>query len=787
MNNKHDPVNAMSDVSEREIESRAIRVTGLVQGVGLRPTVWRLAQEEGLEGFVLNDGCGVIIEATGPRTAIERFCQRIGTEAPPLARIEHIETTQLARPTTASGTFVIRTSIKGSITTGIVPDWATCPACLAECLDPGDRRHGYAFINCTHCGPRLSIVQGLPYDRRMTTMAPFVMCPSCQREYDDPSDRRFHAQPNACPECGPRLWLEDHAGRTCEQDVMQATASLLLEGRIVAIKGIGGFHLACEATSPEAVGTLRVRKARDAKPLAIMVRDLAMAASLADLSQDEAEMLSSGAAPIVLVSLRQDAALAPQVAPGQSCIGIMLPYTPLHHLLLENVDRPLVMTSGNRSSEPQCISNDDAKSRLATIADAWLMHDREIANRLDDSVLRIDAHGPTILRRARGFAPAPIPLAGGFAIAPDALAFGGELKATFCFTRAGSATLSQHLGDLEEPSTLDDYRKAMELFRRLYALAPKVIAIDKHPDYATSAIGAALANELQIPAVGVQHHHAHLAAVMAENGIEPDAGNVLGIILDGTGLGDDGTIWGGEFLVGGYRSFERAGHLEAVALAGGAAAIREPWRNTYAHLRAAGVAKADTLDNARTVLGWLRGKPLATIDRMLAKGINAPLASSAGRLFDAVAGMLDICRERQDYEGQAGMLLESIAAPHMASAQPYPIRIGAAPVAILSFAPMWPELLSDMEGGAHPGFISARFHRTLIAALADCAARIASLHDIRSVALSGGVFQNRILLDGVGLELERAGLCVLRHQRVPANDGGLSLGQAAIAAVKLMA
>jgi hydrogenase maturation protein HypF len=768
-----------------EIESHSIRVTGLVQGVGFRPTVWRLANEEGLSGFVLNDGCGVIIEATGPRAAIERFCQRISTQAPPLARIERIEATRLARPATTSGAFIIRASIEGAITTGIVPDWATCPACLAECFDTSDRRHGYAFTNCTHCGPRLSIVEGLPYDRRTTTMAPFVMCPSCQREYDDPADRRFHAQPNACPECGPRLWLEDHAGPIDEQGHLRAAAGLLLREEIIAIKGIGGFHLACDATSKAAVGTLRVRKARDAKPLAIMVRDLAMAGSLADFSRDEADLLSSGAAPIVLVSLRQDAALAPQVAPGQSRIGIMLPYTPLHHLLLKDVDRPLVMTSGNRSSEPQCITNDDARSRLAPIADAWLLHDREIANRLDDSVLRIDAHGPTILRRARGFAPAPIPLAAGFSTAPDALAFGGELKATFCFTRAGSATLSQHLGDLEEPSTLDDYRRTMELFRRLYAIAPRVIAIDKHPDYASTAFGAALAKELRIPTVGVQHHHAHLAAVMAENGIDPDAGDVLGIILDGTGLGDDGTIWGGEFLLGGYRSFDRVGHLEPVALAGGAAAIREPWRNTYAHLRAAGMAQAGDFDHRWPVLNWLRDKPLATMDRMLAKGINTPLASSAGRLFDAVAGMLDVCRERQHYEGQAGMLLESIAEPHMANARPYPVRIGETSAAVLSFAPMWPELVRDMESGAHPGHISARFHRTLIAALVDCSARIASLHDIGSVALSGGVFQNRILLDGVGGELERAGLRVLRHQRVPANDGGLSLGQAAIAAVTI--
>lgn len=769
-----------------DVESRSIRVTGLVQGVGFRPTVWRLAHEEGLTGFVHNDGCGVIIEATGSRAAIDRFCLRICADAPPLARVEHIETKPLIRPAHTSATFEICASVAGSISTGIVPDWATCPACLAECFDSDDRRHGYAFTNCTHCGPRLSIVERLPYDRKSTTMAPFVMCPSCQNEYNEPSNRRFHAQPNACPDCGPRLWLEDRTGVTSEERPLQAAASLLIEGKIVSIKGIGGFHLACDATSHAAVDTLRARKARDAKPLAVMVRDLVMAKTLADLSPDEEDMLRSGAAPIVLVPLRDNAVLAPQIAPGQSRVGVMLPYTPLHHLLLAATGRPLVMTSGNRSSEPQCISNDDAKNRLASIADAWLMHDREIANRLDDSVIRIDGHGPTFLRRARGFAPAPIPLASGFATAPDALSLGGELKSTFCFTRAGSATLSPHMGDLEDPATLDDYRKTMQLFRHLYALNPRVVAIDKHPDYATSIWGAILAKELRIPTIRVQHHHAHLAAVLAENEIEPDARNHLGIILDGTGLGDDGTIWGGEFLLGGYRSFERIGHLEAVALAGGAAAVREPWRNTYAHLRVADAAHRDLFDNRQHILGWLNDKPLATIDRMLANGINAPLASSAGRLFDAVAGALDICRERQSYEGQAAMLLETIAAPHMARVEPYPTLTSDTPIAVLSFAPMWRELLRDLANGAQAGFIAARFHRTLISALVDCVMQIAGHHDIQSVALSGGVFQNRILLDGVGTELEQSGLRVLRHRRVPANDGGLSLGQAAIASATIL-
>lgn len=769
-------------VSISDLESRRIRVSGLVQGVGFRPNVWRLAKEEGLTGFVLNDGAGVAIEVTGSPAALDRFCQRLDVESPPLARIDRIEAMLLDRLATQADSFVIRTSEKGSIATGIVPDAATCPDCLAECRNPADRRHGYAFTNCTHCGPRLSIVEAIPYDRQTTTMAHFIMCPDCQREYDDPADRRFHAQPNACPECGPRLWLEDRHGQRRSNEPIAAAARLLQRSQIVAVKGLGGFHLACDATCEEAVRTLRYRKARDLKPLAVMVRDVEMARAITDVTTDEEGLLRSGAAPIVLVAGKENSALASGVAPRQARVGIMLPYTPLHHLLLAAADRPLVMTSGNRSSEPQCISNVDAKTRLAAITDGWLMHDRDIANRLDDSVVRLDGHGPTILRRTRGFAPAPLLLAEDFASAPDVLACGGELKSTFCFTRAGAATLSQHLGDLEEPQTCIDYRKTLELYRRLYAFEPKVIAVDKHPDYATRCWGAALARDLGVPLVHVQHHHAHLASVLAENGFEMGVQNVLGIILDGTGLGDDGTIWGGEFLLGGYRSFERVGHFEAIGLAGGAAAVREPWRNTYAHLKSSGLAAAGRIECNIPALGWLRDKPLSMIDQMLANRINAPLASSAGRLFDSVACLLGICRDHQSYEGEAAILLEALATPHMASVGSYPFKSGDGATTVVSFAPMWPALLHDLEKGADAGFIAARFHRTVIDAISQATQSLARSHPIKAVALSGGVFQNRILLDGVGAELERLGFRVLRHRQVPANDGGLSLGQAAIAA-----
>lgn len=758
-----------------------IRVTGLVQGVGFRPTVWRLANEERLTGYVINDGAGVSIQAAGQPDAIERFCKRMRDEAPPLARIEHIEIAPGTPSIPSTKSFIIGPSREGRVTTGIVPDTATCSACLEECFDPSNRRYSYPFTNCTHCGPRLSIIKTIPYDRDTTTMAGFVMCADCQKEYDEPSNRRFHAQPNACQKCGPRVWLEDQSGHLITNDPIEECAQLIASGKIIAIKGIGGFHLACNATRNAAVDELRRRKERDDKPLALMAANMEMVHTLAYVDDNAHRLLTSPAAPIVLLQPRDVMQLADAIAPGQSRVGIMLPYTPLHHVLLTKLARPLVMTSGNRSSEPQCTENQDARIRLAGIADYWLMSDREIANRLDDSVVRSDFHGTTIIRRARGFAPEPISLAASFHTSPATLAFGAELKSTFCFTRSGTATLSQHLGDLEDPTTCRDYGKAIELYRRLYAFTPEIIAVDKHPDYASTAWGNTLAQELQIPIVRVQHHHAHLASVLAENAFDLDYDRALGIILDGTGLGDDGTIWGGEFLYGGYRTFKRVGHLEAVGLPGGAAAIREPWRNTFAHLAAVSRSEAINIDLDRPILNWLNQKPIKTIEKMLAQSLNTPKTSSAGRLFDAVAGALGICRDRQSYEGQAAMELEALATPHMSKAKPYPFQICRDTPSIVRFAPMWSVLLNDLDRGKSQGQIAARFHRTLISAAVQTTKAISDIYPIDVVALSGGVFQNRILLDGIGTELEANSLRVLRHHRIPANDGGISLGQAAIA------
>ena len=768
-----------------DITSQTIRVTGLVQGVGFRPTAWRLAHEEGLAGFVLNDGAGVLIEATGCAGSISRFCQRLRDEAPPLARIEDIQISICPAPVATTGDFTIKQSIETSVATGIVPDAATCPECITECFNPGDRRYGYAFTNCTHCGPRLSIVNAVPYDRATTTMAPFVMCADCAKEYQDPADRRFHAQPNACPRCGPKVWLEVERG-TCapQQSSIEECAKMIVGGKIVAVKGIGGFHLSCDATNELVVSVLRQRKARYHKPLALMVRNIEMARSIAHVGDAEIEMLSNAAAPIVLLQRHNQTKLADSIAPGHHHIGVMLPYTPLHHLLLAQTDRPLVMTSANRSDEPQCTQNQDTRTRLMAITDAWLMHDRDIANRLDDSVVRVDRHGTTVLRRARGFAPAPIRLAAGFEHTPAVLALGAELKATFCLARETTATLSQHLGDLEEPATRDGYRITLDLYQRIFDFKPEIIAVDKHPDYASTQLGATLAKEFGVPLQPVQHHHAHLAAALAENSIGPDCEHALGIILDGTGWGDDGTIWGGEFLLGGYRSFRRVAHLESIGLPGGAAAVRQPWRNTYAHLANASANSDVDFMLERPALKWLADKPVKATALMLANGLNTPLTSSAGRLFDAVAGMLDLCRDGQTYEGQAAIGLENLAVEEVAHVQPYPFRVCGGTPAIVSFAPMWEKLICDLEHGIQKNVIAARFHRTVIEAIAHTVEQISQNHHLDIVALSGGVFQNRILLDGVGALLEKRGLRVLQHRIVPANDGGISLGQAAVAAAR---
>ncbi|MEX3010560.1 carbamoyltransferase HypF [Hoeflea sp. TYP-13] len=757
-----------------------IRVRGLVQGVGFRPHVWRLAREYRLAGLVKNDGAGVEIEVWGLGSDLVAFQTALKSEAPPLARISSISDRPIDGPPPVTE-FSIVESASGNISTGIVPDAATCPECLAEIVDPLDRRFGYAFSNCTHCGPRLSIIRSIPYDRPNTSMGSFQMCEACSREYEDPGDRRFHAQPNACPECGPHIWLEDRRGRITCADPLDHAASMIGQGAIVAIKGIGGFHLACDATNNDAVNELRLRKKRAAKPLALMAASIEQIGRYCRVSEPEEALLKDRAAPIVLLE-KKTGELANGTAPGQDRIGFMLPYTPLHHLLMARLANPAVMTSGNLSDEPQATGNADARERLSQIADLWVMHDREIVNRLDDSVMRVDKSGPQILRRARGLAPEPVQLHGLFEDAPPVLALGGELKSTFCLLRRGEAVLSQHMGDLEDAAVRADYRKNLTLYRDIFRFDPEVIAVDVHPDYASSRQGRALADETGAVLVTVQHHHAHLASVLAEHRIEPGDDHCLGIVLDGLGFGDDGTIWGGELLVGGYDGYERVAHFNPVALPGGDLTMREPWRNTVAHLGAAFGEEWMSRLAQTPLASRLSEKPLTIVGQMIDKGVNAPLSSSAGRLFDGVAAALGVCFDRQHYEGQAAMEMEAMARPHIDTCGHYPVAIDVGETAVLSWAPLWRGVIDDLQNGVEAGVIAARFHTGLSTALARLAEQIVAERGLSRVVLSGGVMQNRILLEQLHDELQRRGLEVLVHRLVPANDGGLSLGQSAVAA-----
>lgn len=776
-----------NDPGGTAITGASIRVRGQVQGVGFRPTVWRLARDCCLSGEVLNDGEGVLIRVGGDAEKIRQFVERIRVEAPPLARIESLELVP-GEWEGADHEFRISASKGGAVRTGVLPDSATCPDCVADVMDPKNRRYRYPFTNCTHCGPRLSIIHAVPYDRAGTAMAKFDMCPACVAEYEDPADRRFHAQPNCCPECGPSLWLEDRAARKLDiapwPDAIGAAAELLRRGSIIAVKGIGGFHLACDATNPDAVRRLRRNKDRYDKPFAMMARDLDVVRRYAIAGSDEVELLCSKAAPIVLLDRRGDGLqVAACVAPDQATLGFMLPYTPLHHLLLASFDRPLVFTSGNRSDEPQCTSNDDARERLAAIADYWLLHDRDILNRLDDSVVGRTFSSTRTLRRARGYAPDPLVLPDGFEDAPPVLAMGAELKNTFCLLDRGRAVISAHIGDLEDARVHEDYRRSLDLYTALYDFVPEVVGIDLHPDYFSTRLGQQLANDSGIPCIGVQHHHAHVAACMAEHGV-PLGKRVIGAALDGLGLGDDGELWGGEFMLASYDDFDRLARFAPRALIGGARAMREPWRNTYAHLHGE-LGFDHVLDRwpELDIVRWLAGKPLTNIEHMLARNINCPAASSAGRLFDAVAGALGVCRARTTYEGQAAIGLETLA-QGVACDRGYGWEITGDALPELRWARMWRELLDDLGRGEPAGSVSARFHRCVAEAVATTAASYADLHGCDTVALSGGVFQNRRLLDTVEALLDARGLRPITPRRLPVNDGGLSLGQAAIAAAR---
>ncbi len=787
-------------VSAQAVE---IRVRGRVQGVGFRPTVWRLARALGLAGEVLNDAEGVLIRIGGTEEAIAAFIARIEREPPPLSRIDRIETRPFAADLPPE--FRIAESVGGAARTEVTPDAAICPDCAAEIADPSQRRHRYPFANCTHCGPRLSIVRSIPYDRARTTMAPFAMCAACAAEYHDPADRRFHAEAIACPACGPRAILVRLDGRAIDasSDCVDHAARLIAAGEIVAIKGLGGYQLACAATRADVVARLRRLKRRDAKPFALMARDLDVIRRYCRLGAEEACLLGGPAAPIVLLEAAGQERLPDAVAPGLRTLGFMLPTTPLHLLILRGMDAPLVMTSGNLSDEPQATADGEAKERLSGIARYALVHDREIANRVDDSVVRVMAGRPRVLRRARGFAPAPIRLPQGFAAAPSLLAFGAELKATFCLLQDGAAILSQHQGDLEDAGTSDDYRRNLRLYAALFDHRPAALAADCHPEYLSSKLARARAEAEAIPLIEVQHHHAHLAACLAENSYPLDGPPVLGIVLDGLGWGADGRLWGGEFLLADYRGYERLGCFKPVAMPGGAAAVREPWRNLYAHLMAGmGWTAFAARFSALALHEDLARRPRAVLDTMTRTGINAPLASSCGRLFDAVAAALGLCPERQAYEGQAASMLEAIVDDatlrHESDALAYRLDIAtlraATPAAatppLIDPAPMWNALLGDLARNTPAPVIAARFHKGLALAIAAMAARLRGGEGgprFAAIALSGGCFQNRVLLEETLRRLLGEGFSVLAHGEIPANDGGIALGQAAVAAARLIA
>ncbi|TDC47809.1 carbamoyltransferase HypF [Actinomadura sp. KC345] len=756
-----------------------VRVEGVVQGVGFRPFVHGLATGLGLSGLVGNDAGGVFIEVEGAPETVGRFLDGLRADPPRLAVVERLTTRELdARG--RDGFAIVRSDAAGERRALVSWDSATCDDCLRELRDPADRRHGYPFINCTNCGPRFTIVTDVPYDRPNTTMAGFAMCGPCAAEYADPADRRFHAQPLCCPACGPSLSLlparpaspsspTSPPGRPSTSaaasagsptgppvadavaDPLAAARAMLADGAVLAVKGVGGYHLAARAADADAVAALRSRKHREDKPFAVMVADLAAARAICLLDETEEALLTGPRRPIVLARRRPDAPLADAVAPGNEFVGLMLPYTPLHHLL---VTEPLVLTSGNVSDEPIAYQDRDARERLGGIADAFLLHDRPIQTRTDDSVVRAFRGRPLPVRRSRGYAPEPVPIARGRSV----LACGAELKNTFCLTRDGRAFISHHIGDLENYETLRAYEEGIDHFRRLFDIAPELLAYDPHPEYLSTKY--ALGQEL--PLIAVQHHHAHIASCLADNRVD---GPVIGVAFDGTGFGTDGTLWGGEFLVADLHGFERAGHLEPVPMPGGVAAIREPWR------MAAAYGVPDDLPVARRP-GW------ATVAAMAQRRVNAPLTSSMGRLFDAVAAVLGI-RDRVNYEGQAAIELEQRADPSESAA--YRASINGTGDFTVTGADLVGAVVADIDANVPVPLIAARFHNGVAALIVDAASRVRDGTGLGTVALSGGVFQNMLLLERAVSGLTAAGFDVLTHHRVPPNDGGISLGQAAVA------
>jgi hydrogenase maturation protein HypF len=790
----------------REREACRISITGVVQGVGFRPFVYNLARRMGLTGWVLNHSGGVDIEVEGEDEAVSAFVDALQAEAPPLARIESLE----IEPIDVQGyaDFEIRESRRQAGEFQLIsPDVATCDDCVRELFDPDDRRYRYPFINCTNCGPRFTIIEDIPYDRPNTTMRVFPLCEDCREEYGDPADRRFHAQPNACPVCGPRIWLVpgEQAGASDvpvdappsgvkTESVLAEIEARLRRGEILAIKGLGGFHLVCDATQSEVVERLRGRKRRPHKPFAMMVPTLADAKAICEVPPEAEVQMTSPRCPIVLLDARahppEGMAVAESVAPNVRTLGVMLPYTPLHHLILRDIGRPLVMTSGNLTEEPIAKDNAEALRRLAPLADAFVLHNRDIYARYDDSVVQAvelpsegggdDGSAETLIqpvRRARGYAPFPIRLP---FEAPRLFAAGPLLKNTFALARGSYAFVSQHIGDLERIETLEHYEAALETYQHLFRLEPERVACDKHPDYLSTRFAESYARERELPApLRIQQHKAHVAACLADNGWGPQDGPVLGVAFDGTGYGDDGAIWGGEWFVGDYHGMERAAHLAYLPLPGGDAAIRHPWRIAVAYLH--------TLLGRCDVPGGLECPAEAMMVReQVTRSINTPYTSSMGRLFDAVSALLDI-RTEISYEAQAAIEMEHVAAgfagPY-AGGYPFDLSEGNG-VLEVGLAALFESLIDAIASGRPVPEIAWRFHATVAAMIDRVCRRLRDETGLDTVALSGGVFQNRLLLQLVLPRLRETGFAVLLHDQVPCNDGGVSLGQVALATFAL--
>ena len=758
---------------------RRFTVRGVVQGVGFRPFVWTLASRLSLAGTVRNTSGAVLIEVEGPQTALAEFGRALQADAPRLARIDSVDETELEVAGERGFRIVESQAVAGEYQP-IAPDAATCPDCVADVFDAGNRRYRYPFTNCTNCGPRFTIIEDVPYDRPLTTMRKFAMCDRCRHEYEDPADRRFHAQPNACPVCGPRLWFARSDGAEVAGDALELAADALRHGEILALKGLGGFQLSCDAADESAVQRLRERKRRPQKPFAVMVAGLEAARELCEVSADEETTLAGTARPVVLLRLRTDArrrTLASSVAPGFHELGVMLPYTPLHHLLLRGFGGPLVMTSGNVTEEPIAKDNDEGLTRLGAIADSFLLHDRDIYARYDDSVVRLLDGSERVIRRARGYCPLPVHIES----SAQVLAFGAHLKNTFTVLKDGNAFAGPHIGDLDNPKTFEHHHEALETYLRLFRAEPAVVAADLHPDYASTRMAEGWWDRGARP-VRVQHHHAHIASVMAEHGLR---GQVIGVAFDGVGYGPDGTIWGGELLLCDERSYVRVGHLSPVRQPGGDAAAREGWRMAIAYLAAAGILPEDPA-SVLSGPGVPDERRWRLVSRLARSPDAAPLSTSAGRLFDAVASLLGV-GQLSTFEAEAAMRLEALAAPidpagiealRVAPAAPFS---PGSPI-VLDTVGLVRTVVEERHRGRPEAELAAAFHESLAQTVLTACLWLAETHSVRRIALSGGVFQNALLSSRLERLLRERDLDVYSNQQVPANDGGISVGQALIAA-----